>query len=75
MEFFSNDFFESPVQKSLGANNKRSEKSGNEELSSKLTQWLFKENGVLKVVEVKHHKVGEINPPAAYTIKEDIVIF
>ena len=72
IEFFSNDFFESPVEKSLV--NKRFAKSGNEELSVALTQWLFKERGVLRVVEVKHNEVGHSAPPAAYTIKQDIVI-
>lgn len=72
LDFFSNSFFESPVQKSLG-NSKRFDKSGNEELSSALSQWVFKEKGVLRVVSVKHNKVGESAPPAAYTIKENIV--
>lgn len=72
LDFFSNSFFESPVQKSLG-NSKRFDKSGNEELSSALSQWVFKEKGVLRVVSVKHNKVGESAPPVAYTIKENIV--
>ncbi len=73
LDFFSNDFFEASVQKSFGANTKKHERSGNEALSQALTQWLFKEKGVLRVVEVKHHKVGEKNPPSAYTIKQNIV--
>jgi len=70
LEFFSNDFFESSVQKSSG---KRFDKSGNEELSVALTQWVFKERGVLRVTGVKHNIVGEVNPPVAYTIKQNIV--
>jgi len=72
LDFFSNEFFESSVEKNA-ENSKRSEKSGNEALSVALTQWLFKERGVLRVVSVKHHEVGHSAPPAAYTIKQDIV--
>jgi oligosaccharyltransferase complex subunit beta len=71
LEFFSNDFFESSVEPSL--NKKRFDKSGNEELSVALSQWLFKERGVLRVVDVKHNEVGKAAPPAAYTIKQEIV--
>jgi len=38
-----------------------------------LTQWLFKERGVLRVVSVKHNEIGHTSPPAAYTINQDIV--
>jgi len=72
LEFFSNEFFESSVEKS-SENSKRFTQSGNEELSVALTQWLFKEKGVLRVVEVKHHEVGQTQPPSAYTIKQNIV--
>ena len=74
LDFFSNEFFESSVEKNA-ENSKRSEKSGNEALSVALTQWLFKERGVLRVVSVKHHEVGQTTPPAAYTIKQNIVSF
>ncbi len=72
LDFFSNDFFESSVQKST-PNSKRFDKSGNEDLANNLSQWVFKERGVLKVVGVKHHRVGEAQPPTAYTIKENII--
>ena len=73
LDFFSNEFFESPVQKSIGKDSKKFDKSGNEELSTSLSQWVFKEKGVLREVGVKHHRLGEANPPAAYTIKENMV--
>jgi len=72
IDFFSNELFESAVEKNT-ENSKRFAKSGNEALSVSLTQWLFKERGVLRVVNVKHHEVGQTTPPAAYTIKQDIV--
>jgi oligosaccharyltransferase complex subunit beta len=71
LEFFSNDFFESQVQNGLNAAHP---KSGNEELSISLTKWVFKERGVLRTVSIQHHKVGEKSAPAAYTIKENIVM-
>lgn len=73
MEFFSNEFFESSVEKSSD-NSKKFSQSGNEALSVALTQWLFKEKGVLRVVDVKHHEIGKTQPPSAYTIKQNIVI-
>ena len=51
----------------------RADKSGNEALSLSLTQWVFKEKGVLRVGAVKHNKVGEINPPPAYTVFDMVV--
>ena len=72
LDFFSNEFFESAVQKSI-AGSKRSDKSGNEQLSLALTQWVFKEKGVLRVSGIKHYRVGEKSAPVAYTIKQNIV--
>ncbi len=72
LEFFSNEFFESSVEKSTNNNGKLLQ-SGNEQLSVGLTQWLFKERGVLRVVSVKHHEIGHAAPPSAYTINQDIV--
>jgi oligosaccharyltransferase complex subunit beta len=73
LDFFSNDFFEAAVQRSFGANNKRHERSGNEQLAVALTQWVFKERGVIRVASVDHHLVGEAKAPAAYTINQNIV--
>ena len=38
-----------------------------------LTDWCFKQSGVLKVESISHHKAGEKSPPAHYTIKDDAV--
>lgn len=38
-----------------------------------MAKWTFKENGVIRVSFVHHHKDGESNPPAAYTIMEDVI--
>lgn len=43
------------------------------ELAEALSQWVFKEAGVLRVGAVTHHPVGESTPPAAYTITDLVV--
>lgn len=68
LEFFSNEFFTSAVQK-IGS--QKYQKSGNEALAGSFSQWVFKETGVLRVGEVEHHLV-EGGTPAAYTITEDV---
>jgi len=47
--------------------------SGNQQLAVSLSQWVFKEKGVLRVGTVKHHRVGESSAPTAYTIMDDVV--
>lgn len=38
-----------------------------------LSQWVFKEKGVLRLGNVTHHKAGERASPSSYTISEDAV--
>jgi oligosaccharyltransferase complex subunit beta len=73
LDFFSNEFFEANAVKSTGPSNKMYQVSGNEQLSKALTQWVFKEVGVIRVAGVTHHRVGEKSSPSEYTIKQDIV--
>lgn len=69
--FFSDEAFTSSVQKAQGG--KKFEKSGNEAVAKAMSQWVFKENGVIRATSVSHHKIGEKEPPAAYTVMEDVV--
>ncbi|EDO40875.1 predicted protein [Nematostella vectensis] len=71
LDFFSDEFFQRSVQSSK-AGSKKFDKSGNQDLALAVTDWVFKQRGVLRVGEVKHHKVGEDNPPAAYTIEDNV---
>jgi len=64
MNFFSDNFFSATVGQG---------KCGNEDLVKALTQWAFKEKGVLRLSNVTHHKAGEKSSPASYTITEDVV--
>ncbi|PNF16498.1 Dolichyl-diphosphooligosaccharide--protein glycosyltransferase 48 kDa subunit, partial [Cryptotermes secundus] len=69
--FFSDEAFTSPVQKVLGG--KKYDVSGNQQVAIALSQWVFKEHGVLRVKSVSHHRPGETSPPQAYTIMETVV--
>ncbi|CAL7942522.1 unnamed protein product [Xylocopa violacea] len=69
--FFSDEAFTSPIQKAQGG--QKYEKSGNEVVATMIAHWVFKENGVIRVASVHHHRVGESEPPAAYTIMDDVI--
>uniref|UniRef100_A0A8C5WGM2 Dolichyl-diphosphooligosaccharide--protein glycosyltransferase 48 kDa subunit n=1 Tax=Leptobrachium leishanense TaxID=445787 RepID=A0A8C5WGM2_9ANUR len=69
LDFFSDAFFNSAVQKA-SPDSTRYPKTGNYELALALSRWVFKEEGVLRVGAVSHHRVGEDTPPSAYTITD-----
>ncbi|CAH0555202.1 unnamed protein product [Brassicogethes aeneus] len=71
LAFFSDEYFTSAVSRKQG--NLKSDKSGNDEVSTAITQWVFKEHGQLRVKSVTHHKEGEKAPPQDYTIMENVV--
>ena len=71
IDFFSNEFFAVSVQKAVqGA--KEFDRSGNRQLAKALSEWVFHEKGVLRVGEVHHHLVGQSEPPAAYTVEDQV---
>lgn len=70
LSLFSNRFFQSGVQKA--GDSFKHAKSGNEQFVTELSKWIFHERGHLKAVNVKHHKVGEVNEPSMYRIKDDL---
>ena len=63
LDFFSDAFFLSPVEKSVGGGKKYA-KSGNQALAANLARWCFKQAGVLRVTGVSHHLKGEKGLPA-----------
>jgi len=69
LDFFSDEFFQAEVQKAMGG--KKFAKSGNAALALALAKWTFKDVGVLRVGEVKHH-LADGGAPAAYTIMQDV---
>jgi len=70
LEFFSDEFFTSSVHNAQTGI--KTDRSGNQELAVHLTEWVFKEKGMLRVAGVEHHRVGEKHPPAAYTVLDDV---
>lgn len=42
-------------------------------LAFDISDWLMSEKGYLAVETVKHHKVGETEPPQAYTVMDEVV--
>jgi len=57
LDLFSNSFWASPVQRySEAGNSSLYEKSGNQEFVRSLSQWTFRERGVLLVTNASHSK-------------------
>lgn len=71
LDMFSDEFFLANVEKVKSGS--KPQKSGNEAFAKSLSQWAFKEKGVLRVGKITHNKVGESSPPAAYTITEQVI--
>lgn len=70
LDFFNDDFFQSPIKLKLGGES--FDKSGNEGLARSLSQWVFKEQGVLRVAKVDHFKKGEQIQPEGYTVMDEV---
>lgn len=51
----------------------RISKSGNEDLALALTDWVFKQRGVLRARNIRHYLKKDKTTPSFYTIKNDIV--
>ena len=71
IDFFSNEFFSASAMRSLPGS-KEFKLSHNRALATAISQWVFKEKGVLREVRVHHHKVGETRSLLAYTIKDNV---
>lgn len=71
LDFFSNEFFTASVMKAVDGQEHTS--SSNQQLAKYISEWVFKERGVLHVGEVNHHRVGDNDTPGAYTINDDVI--
>lgn len=69
--FFSDEAFTSSIQNAQ--TNKAHKLSGNQQVATAISKWVFGENGRLRVASVAHHKEGEVKPPQAYTITDPVV--
>ena len=48
-------------------------KSGNQDLAVALTDWVFKQRGVLRSRNIRHYLKADKSTPRFYTVKNDIV--
>lgn len=71
IDFFSNKFFAISVRKAISGA-KEFEQSHNHAFATALSKWVFKERGVLLVGQIKHNRVGEKEPPTAYTVEDQV---
>jgi len=81
LDMLQDAWFDATVQTPSG----KSTKTANREFAQQLTEWTFKEVGVLKVGRVEHHQVEDASKPVAnttqvgfadpeiYRIKNDVV--
>lgn len=70
--FFSNEAFTKSVQ--YAQDGVKHKNTGNEAVSIAISKWVFGETGRLRVSNVAHHKLGEVQPPEhAYTICDPAV--
>lgn len=67
MEMLSDAFYTSKVE----VGGKVGVVSGNSKLITSVLAWCFKEAGVVRIDQLKHHMVGSVDTPAFYTVKED----
>eukprot|EP01121_Diplochlamys_sp_Union-15-3_P003497 TRINITY_DN1339_c0_g1_i2.p1 TRINITY_DN1339_c0_g1~~TRINITY_DN1339_c0_g1_i2.p1 ORF type:complete len:436 (-),score=70.51 TRINITY_DN1339_c0_g1_i2:60-1367(-) len=71
LALFSDRFFNSKVQKY--GSNAAPRPSGNLEFVKQLSSWVFKEVGVIRASNLKHHIKGQSQAPAVYTVNQEIV--
>ncbi|KFB48605.1 AGAP006383-PA-like protein [Anopheles sinensis] len=71
--FFSDEAFLSTVQRAQEEPGKKAVRSGNQDVATAISKWVFGENGVIRVRSVSHHKDGESQPPSAYTVTDPVV--
>ncbi|XP_039259028.1 dolichyl-diphosphooligosaccharide--protein glycosyltransferase 48 kDa subunit-like [Styela clava] len=69
LDLFSDEYFQSAVKKA-SEDGKQHVRSGNQVLVESLSRWVFQERGVLRARDVIHHKHGEKEAPASYTITD-----
>lgn len=44
----------------------------NREFCTAITEWAFHERGVLRTSNLRHHRVGEADQPAAYRVSDQL---
>ncbi|KAI8994538.1 Dolichyl-diphosphooligosaccharide--protein glycosyltransferase subunit WBP1 [Pilobolus umbonatus] len=70
LDLFSDKLMNAPVELS---ESETYPKSGNEEFIRQITEWVFQEKSVLKVVNHYHNKKGEFKQNDWYRVKDEVV--
>jgi oligosaccharyltransferase complex subunit beta len=71
-DLFSNELFDMQVQAPSG----KKTTTANRAFAKELTQWTFKETGIVKVAAIRHFLSNETHPeinPSIYRVKNDVV--
>ncbi|KAI8897275.1 Dolichyl-diphosphooligosaccharide--protein glycosyltransferase subunit WBP1 [Globomyces pollinis-pini] len=68
VDMFTNDFLNAAIKI-----NGEEKLSGNAEFASEISEWVFKQKSVVKVVSHKHHRLGETAQHGIYRIKDEMV--
>ena len=72
LDFFSNEFFALPVL-STAPGSSEVDSSSNRKLATAISQWVFKEKGVLSVGKVVHRlQESTVASPEEYTVKDNV---
>ena len=66
-----NGYFTASIMKAVDG--KEHSSSSNQYLATYISQWVFKERGVLRAGEITHHRIGDNTTPSAYTVEDDVV--
>jgi len=73
LEFFSDKFFTSSVQKyTSGGSSQKYDVSGNRDLANDLVAWTLKQKGVLRTSNLYHHKIDENVQGSVYCVNDTI---
>lgn len=71
IDLFSDLFFHSGAKRAHG--DKTVVKSGNREFVTQLSQWVFKNSGMLRIQNVAHYRKNESSAPATYSVRDTVV--
>lgn len=73
LDMFSDEFLSSPAQQGRSGA-QRFDHAANADFVDSISQWVFKERGVLRYSDVRHYPAGRSNEtPGYYTVSDEVV--
>lgn len=69
LAFFSDQYFGKVFKE---ASSEERDTAANGALAVNLASWTFGDRGILRASNVRHHLVGQTEPPRVYTVKEEV---